>query len=61
MTLAPDFQSCVAAIKMLHKAGISESFHELVRVQGFEILPVRLSMKQNGSAEEGFQKVKQKL
>ncbi len=61
MTLAPDFATCVAQIKMLHKCKMAESFHELVKVRGFEILPVKITMKQNGTAEEGFQKAKQKI
>lgn len=61
MTLAPDFASCVAQIKMLHKAKLAESFHELVMVKGFEILPVKVTIMQNGTAEEGFQKAKQNI
>ena len=61
MTLAPDFPTCIAQIKMLHKCKMCESFHELVRVRGFEIVPVKVSMYQSGTAEEGFQKAKQKL
>jgi hypothetical protein len=61
MTLAPDFQTCVAQMKILHKAKMCESFHELVKVRGFEIIPVKVTMKQNGSAEEGFQRAKQSL
>lgn len=61
MTLAPDFATCVAQMKMLHKCKMAESFHELVKVRGFEILPVKVSMKQSGTEEEGFQKAKQKL
>jgi hypothetical protein len=61
MTLAPDFASCVGQIRLLHKYGIGESFHELVKVKGFEILPVKVTIVQNGTAEEGFQKAKQKM
>jgi len=48
-------------MKMLHKCKMAESFHELVKVRGFEIMPVKVTVKQNGTAEEGFQKAKQKL
>ncbi len=61
MTLAPDFATCVAQMRMLHKAKMCESFHELVKVRGFEILPVKVTVKENGTAEEGFKKAKQKL
>lgn len=61
MTLAPDLATCVAQIRMLHKAKMCESFHELLKVRGFEILPVKLTMIQNGTAEEGFQKAKQSI
>lgn len=61
MTLSPDYATCIATIKMLHKSGICESYHELVKMKGFEILPVKVTMLQNGTAEEGFQKAKQKL
>lgn len=61
MTLSPDFETCLAVVKMLHKAGLSESFHELCKVKGFQILPVLVSMKQMGDEESGFQWAKQKL
>lgn len=58
MTLSPDYASCVAIIRMLHKAGMSESYHELVKVRGFEIMPVKVTVIQNGTAEEAFRKIK---
>lgn len=58
MTLSPDYASCVAMIRMLHKAGMSESYHELVKVRGFEIMPVKVTVIQNGTAEEAFRKIK---
>lgn len=61
MTLAPDFATCIAQMKMLHKCKMAESFHELVKVRGFEILPVKVTMKRNGTAEEGFQRAKQNI
>lgn len=59
MTLAPDFVTCVAQIRLMHQHGIGKSFHELVKVKGFRILPVKVSMIQNGTEDEGFQKAKQ--
>lgn len=61
MTLAPDFETCVAVIKMMHSKGFGKSFHELVKIKGFQILPVIVSMKQMGDEESGFQWAKQKL
>jgi hypothetical protein len=61
MTLAPTFEMCVAVIKMLYKARMSESFHELVKVKGFVILPITVTVKQMGDEEAGFQWAKQKL
>lgn len=58
MTLAPDFQSVVAIIRILHSKGIGKSFHELVKVSGYQILPVLVSIKQNGSQDEGFASAK---
>jgi hypothetical protein len=59
MTLSPDYASCLAMIKMLHKAGMCQSYHDLVKMKGFEILPVKVTIAQNGTAEEGFKKLKQ--
>lgn len=58
MTLSSDYASCVAIIRLLHKAGMSESYHELVKVRGFEIMPVKVTVVQNGTAEELFRKIK---
>lgn len=60
-TLAPTFPMCVAMIKMLHKTGLSQSFHELVNVKGWEILPVYVSIRANGTAEQGFERAKAQL
>ena len=61
MTLAPDFATCLAMVKMLHSKGLGQSYHELCKVKGFQILPVIVSMKQMGDEEAGFQWAKQKL
>lgn len=59
MTLSTDYASCVAMIRMLHKAGMSESYHELVKVRKFEIIPVKVTLIANGTAEDAFKKVKE--
>lgn len=59
MTLSTDYASCVAMIRMLHKAGMSESYHELVKVRGFEIMPVKVTVIKNGTTKEAFQKIKE--
>lgn len=56
MTLAPDFATCVAQLRMLHKVGMSESFHELVKVRGFKILPIKVSFVQSGDENKPFAK-----
>lgn len=56
MTLSPDFPTCVAVIQMLHKKGLSQSFHELVKVKGFKILPIRVTFTQDGDENEPFKK-----
>jgi len=53
-TLAPDFPMCVAMIRMLHKAGMGESFHELLKVKGFMIMPVKVTIVQNGDENKPF-------
>ncbi|MCO5238850.1 MAG: hypothetical protein M9904_02235 [Chitinophagaceae bacterium] len=54
MTLSPDFPMCVAIIRMMHKRGMSESFHELVKVRGFKILPIKISFVQDGDENKPF-------
>lgn len=46
MTLAPDVVSCIAQIKVMHKRGLCQSFHELIKVKGFEILPVIVTIRE---------------
>lgn len=52
MTLSPDYASCLAMIRMLHKAGMSQSYHDLVKIKGFEIVPVRVTVIDNRHEEE---------
>jgi hypothetical protein len=60
-TLSPDFHTCVAMIKLLHSKGLGQSFHSLCNINGYEVLPVKVTMVQNGTAEDGFQAAKQLL
>jgi hypothetical protein len=59
-SLAPDFATCVGMVEMLASKGISRPLNTLLE-EGYEILPIKLSITGNGSAEEGFQKAKQQL
>lgn len=61
MTLSPTYEACVGLIRMLHKAGMAKSYHELVKEKGCEIAPVTVSAYQHLTAEQGFEKAKQKL
>lgn len=45
MTLSPTEVGCGTLVKMMHKAGLIQSFHELFKVKGFKILPVTLSLE----------------
>lgn len=55
-TLAPDFPTCVAMIRLMHQKGLSESFHELCSVKGFKIMPIKVSFTQDGDENKPFQK-----
>lgn len=55
MTLAPDFPTCVAVCKMMHKYKLGESFFELTR-RGFKVMPIKLTIVQNGDENKPFQK-----
>lgn len=59
MTLAPDFPICLAQIKMLHKAGLSQSYHVL-STKGFKVMPIKITMTQAGDEETAFQNAKEK-
>jgi hypothetical protein len=60
MTLAPDFPSCVAQIKMLHGSRMCQSYHKL-SLEGFKILPVKITMIQDGTEEDLFNETKQRI
>lgn len=57
MTLAPDFATCVAQIRLMHSYGMGQSYHELVKVRGFKILPVAITMVANGTENKPFQEM----
>lgn len=59
-SLAPDFATCLGYSEMLASKGIGQPVADLFK-QGFEIMPVKVTILQNGTAESGFQKAKKKM
>jgi hypothetical protein len=59
-TLSPDFATCVAIVKMLHKHGMSQSLSKML-YSGFKIMPVRVTITSNGDEESGYQDAKNDL
>ena len=59
-TLSPDFAMCIAMVELLASKGIGQSVGKLFQ-QGYKILPVKVSIEQNGNAEDGFQKFKKSI
>ena len=59
MTLAPDYAMCVGVSQMLAKYGISKPIGEMFKM-GYEVMPVKVTIQQNGDAETAFQKAKRK-
>lgn len=55
-TLSPDFPTCVGMIKLLHKSGVSKSFHQMVNIDGYKILPVKVTIIQDGDENKAFKK-----
>ncbi len=53
MTLAQDFPTCVGVIKLMHQNKISDSMSKLL-FKGFKILPVKVSIIQNGDENTPF-------
>lgn len=60
MFLAPDVPSCIGLMRMLHEAGLSESFHVL-NLNGFRILPVKAIITQTGTEKEGYEAAMNKI
>lgn len=59
-SIAPDFETCIGMVGMLAKVGICRPL-DILFEEGYEIIPIKLSIISNGTAEEGFNKAKQKL
>lgn len=59
-SIAPDMETCIGMCNLFAKAGICNPLAELFE-GGFEVLPIKVSIIGNGTAEEGFQRAKQKL
>ncbi|OSZ79301.1 hypothetical protein CAP35_13895 [Chitinophagaceae bacterium IBVUCB1] len=58
-TTAPDFQTCIAITEVLSRSGICKNPAEMFS-DGFAILPVKITVVQDGTEEEGFQRFKKK-
>lgn len=59
-TMAPEFGLCIAFSEVLHVAGLGLSPSAMFEA-GFEILPVKLTLVQNGTAQEGYTRAREKL
>ena len=59
MSLADDYIMCMTIISILEQKGVIKPFAELSRI-GYQILPVKLSLIQTGTAEDAFQSAKTK-
>lgn len=59
-TLAPDFAMCIGIAELMASSGIGQPVAEMFS-QGYSILPVKVTVLQNGSAESGFQKAKKMM
>lgn len=57
-TLAPDFATCIAMVEFMASVGMSKPAGQLF-LEGFTILPVLVTLKQNGTAEQGFARAKE--
>lgn len=58
-TLAPDFATCVGFCEAMAYYGLSKHPAELFEL-GFVVLPVKLTITQNGDENDAFQKQKEK-
>lgn len=54
-TMAPDFEMCWAMCNVISKAGISQPLEKMLD-KGFKILPVRVSIIQDGDENKPFKK-----
>lgn len=57
MTLAPDFAICIGMAELMASKGLCKPVSEMFS-KGYSILPVKVTIVQNGSEEDGFKKAK---
>lgn len=55
MTIAFDYATCSAVLKMLEKAKMMDSPAKLFQ-RGFKIMPIKISIIPNGDEKSGYQK-----
>jgi hypothetical protein len=60
MTMAPEYSMCLAVAQMLSEVKMSKSPTEMFKM-GYEILPVRVTITQNGTADDAFNRAQQML
>lgn len=56
-TICPDYAGCVGWVNFLSLVGMSKGLDEMIN-EGFQILPVKLSIIQNGTEKDAFEKGK---
>lgn len=59
-TLAPDYAYCVGLAQVLSMSGVCKTASQMFE-EGFEILPVKVTVIQNGTAEDAFNTAKESL
>jgi hypothetical protein len=59
-TLCPDFTMCIGMAGLMARSGIGKTAAEMF-AEGYSILPVKVTMIQNGTAEDGFQAAKKQM
>lgn len=59
-TMCPDFPLTIAVANLLAEAGIGKSAADMMK-EGFNIFPVTVTIKQNGTPEDAFQRAKQDM
>jgi len=59
-TLAPDFAMCIGMAELMASKGLGQPVAEMFN-QGYSILPVKVTMVQNGTAEDGFQSARKHI
>lgn len=59
MTLAPDYAMCIGIVTLISKKGIGEPLDKLFK-KGFHVMPVKVTILQNGTENDAFNKAKKK-